>query len=173
MAKVSIDFSKFSKEISKLKNGLIDMQKLFKNIADLELSQTLQRYKAGTDPDGKKWEDPFTIRRGRGPETGSGKFSTKRGWDYVVAANYKATPPGYRFFSKALGDKTLIDTGTMLRSIGRFYDKDSAIVGTNISYAKKHQEGDGVKQRRFIGINKKTYDNIDNAMEAYLRGLLK
>ena len=52
------------------------------------------------------------------------------------------------------------------------YGKDFAIIGTNVSYAKNHQEGLGVERRQFLGINEKTYKNINDAMTSYLKGVL-
>lgn len=172
MASIRINDSKFFAQLKKIDKGLIDMSQLFRNIAELELSQTRLRFKKQVTPDGKPWEDPFTIRKGKGPETGSGRFSSKRGWDYVQASNYHATPPGYRFFDKAKGDKILRDTGTLYNSIQPYWDQKRAIVGTNISYAEKHQKGIGVKQREFLGINQKTRNNIDKSIQALLKGLL-
>lgn len=175
MAKITVSIKdNISKSLKKLEAKLQDMTPVFKDIADYEWSQTRFRYVKQIDPRGNKWPDPFTIRRGTGPETGTGAFTTKRGWDYVVASNYKATPPGYRFFDPGRGDKILRDTGTLFNSIGRAYGKDYAVVGTNVSYAKKNQEGQGkTKARPFLGINAKTVSNIKKTVKFYIMGATK
>lgn len=174
MAKIEVSINEnVGKELQRLSKSLADMSPAFKDIADYEWGQTRLRYKKEIDPDGKKWPDSFTIRRGTGPETGSGRFAKTTGWDYVKASNYHATPPGYRFFDASKGDKILRDTGTMFNSIGRAYGKDFALVGTNLKYARNHQEGIGVKQRTFLGLNKKSLENIRKTVTSYLIGAKK
>lgn len=156
--------------MSKLSKGVSDMTPAFKQIADYELAQTKMRYIREQDPDGKKWEDPITVRR-----DGNGGRNTafNNPWGYVVASNYHAAPPGYHFFDAARGDKIMRDTGSLFLSIGRAYGKDYALVGTNKEYAKKNQEGQGVKARPFLGINKKTIDNVKKVVKFYLMGVSK
>lgn len=162
------------KKLDKMSNGLADQTKFFKNISDLELSQTMKRFSTETDPEGKKWEDSITIRRdGGGAGTGRGGFTAEQSWNYVLKSNYHAVPPGWHWFNRARGDKVLTDTGTLRRSIGTSYGPDYAIVGTNLSYAKRNQEGDGVKQRQFLGINARSIQNVETALEFYMKGLLK
>lgn len=171
MASVTIDISKVIKGLTKIKVGVQDMSFFFRNVAELELSETKLRFRNQEDPDGKKWPDSFTIRRNGGG--GGGGYTREQSWNYVKKSNYKAAPPGWHFFSRSFGDKILNDTGNLSRSIGSSFGKDFAIVGTNVEYAKKHQEGDGVKQRRFLGVNKKTDSNIQKALDSYMKGLLK
>lgn len=162
-----------SKNLKYLENKIQEMTPVFKDIADLELSQTKLRFNDEKDPSGKKWPEPNTIRRGKGKETGSGKRSNKstwtraEAWDYVEASNHHATPPKWRFFDKSRGDKALRDTGMLFKSIGRFYSKNSAIVGTNTSYAEKLQDG----RFPFLGINQKTIDNVNEVISSYLKRL--
>lgn len=168
MAQITIT-GNVSKELKKLENKLTDMTPVFKDIADYEWSQTRLRYTREQDPNGKKWPDPFTIRRNGG--TNAGRRSQEEAWGYVLASNYHAAPPGYHFFDAARGDKIMRDTGTLFSSIGRAYGKDYAIVGTNIEYAVDNQNGTGSRQARpFLGINKKTYDNVKKVVEFYLMG---
>ena len=179
MAKITITSKKLLSQLKKLTDSLSDATPAFRDIADLELSQTLLRYRSEVDPDGNEWEDPHTIRRGQGPETGSGKRTKTSGWtreeamEYFKDSNFHAAPPGYRFFDKSIGDKVLRDTGTMMLSIGRAYGKDFALVGTNLEYAQKHQDGDGVKKREFLGINDKTEENVLRVIKSYLLGAVK
>ena len=160
------------KKLSLLRIAFTDMSQVFKDIADLELSQTKQRFVQQVDPDGKKWPTPFTLRKGTGPETANGPqrsgYTSQQRWNYVVASNHHATPPGFRFFSSSRGDKILRDTGRLFNSIGRSYGKDFAVVGTNVEYAKKHQDGEGVRKRAFLGITQKTVQNIEDVINQWL-----
>lgn len=165
---VTFNFGKLSITLDKLDKGLKNLAPIFKNIADLELADTKLRFIQEIDPEGKKWEDPVTLRRD-GSGTNMNEFDNP--WAYVVASNYHATPPGYRWWRRP--DKILRDTGTLFNSIQSSYGYNYAIVGTNLEYAKKHQDGIGVKQRKFIGPSKKTKDNIHKAVNAYLKGIIK
>lgn len=165
---VSVNYKTVTKKIKLLSSKLNDMTPFFKDIADKELSQTKLRFIEEKDPDGKKWPDSFSLRKGTGPETGSGRYAKTSGWQYVINSNYHAAPPGFRFFNRGRGDKVLRDTGRLLKSLGRAYGKDYALVGTNVQYAKDHQEGNGVKQRRILGINKMTIANIESSIKFYL-----
>lgn len=171
---VKVESKQLVKAVEKLTKQVTDMTPAFRSIADLELSQTKLRFIDEKDPQGNKWEVPFTIRRGTGPETGSGRFATTTGWDYVKASNYHATPPNYRFFDPAKGDKILRDTGMLLKSIGRAFGPSFAVVGTNRSYAEDVQNGEGNRKARpFIGLNQKSVDNVRTVMNAYIKGILK
>lgn len=165
---VTFNFGKLSVVLDKLDSGLKNLRPIMKNISELELADTKLRFINEEDPEGKKWEDPFTIRRD-GSGTNINEYPNP--WDYVVASNYHATPPGYRWWKRP--DKILRDTGTLFNSITNSYGDNYAIVGTNLEYAQKHQGGFGVKKRKFIGPSKKTEDNIHKAVNAYLRGLIK
>lgn len=172
MASVKIN-ENITKGLRELEKRLEDMTPVFKALADLELGQTKIRFTDQKDPEGKKWPEPNTIRRGKGPETGSGSrtkttaWSGKEAWDYVVASNHYATPPGWRFFNKAKGDKVLRDTGMLLKSIGRAYGKDFARVGTNREYAPKLQSG----RFPFLGLNEKTMENVSETLSIYFKRL--
>lgn len=150
--------------LRELSKSIKDMTPVFKDIADKEWSETKMRFKNQVDPNFKKWPMPITLRRGKGEETGSGVRSTKRGWDYVVSANFHATPPGYRFFDPTK-DKILRDTGRLMKSIGRAYGSNYAIVGTDVEYAKKLQDG----RFSFIGINAKTLSNVRMIVNKYMK----
>lgn len=169
MVEIKVELKKLVERLRSLEKQLVDMTPIFKDIADIELSETKLRYIEEVDPDHRKWAKPFTLRRG-----GPGQVNTAydNPWAYVVASNYQAAPPGFHFFDSGSGDKILRDTSTMFNSIGRAYGKDFAAVGTNLEYAKKHQYGEGVKKREFLGINKKTIENIDQIINRRL-GLSK
>lgn len=162
-----------TKKLSELSKKIEDMTPVFKALADLELMQTKLRFEDEKDPEGTKWENPFTIRRGVGEETGSGSrtkrsgWTKKQAWEYVKQSNFHATPPKWRFFDASKGDKILRDSGILFKSIGRKYEKDSAIVGTNISYGKKLQNG----RFPFLGINEKTLENVESVTMNYFKRL--
>lgn len=170
MIGITIDDKRINKLLLEASRALGDMTPAFQDIADLELKDTELRFLDQKAPDGTKWEDPFTIRSGTGPETGSGArtlrspWPASSAWSYVVASNYHATPPGWRFWSKSQGDKVLRDTGTLFNSIGRAFGPSWAVVGTNVEYARKHQEGLGVKRRVIFGITKNTLDNVESSI---------
>lgn len=158
---------KIDKRLANLGNGakrLKNMAPVFKAIADLELSQTKLRFIKEQDPDGKKWPDPITIRR----DAGGSQLSQAEAWDYFKSANYQALPRGWHFFRRG-SDKVLRDTGVLFNSIQRGYTDTYAIVGTNTTYGKTLQEG----RFPFLGVNKKTEDNIIFVFNKFLGGLLK
>lgn len=163
-----------TKGLKDLSKRLEDMTPAFKRIADYEWASTKLRYKEALDPDMKEWPDPITIRRGAGPESGSGKRTKRTGWSqadawkYSVAARFHATAPGYHFFDP-FKDRPMIDTGSLFASIGRAYGKDYAIVGTNKEYATKLQNG----RFPFLGVNDKTVDNVKKVAKFYLMGAKK
>lgn len=159
---------KFSKKLANLGNGAKKLKSLapvFKAIADLELSATKLRFIKQEDPDGKKWPDPITIRRD-GTVTGGG-LTHAEAWSYVVKSNYQGMPKGWHWFKSS--DKIMRDTGVLFNSIQRGYTDTYAVVGTNISYGKTLQAG----RFPFLGINKKTEDNIVFVLNKFLGGLLK
>lgn len=57
------------------------------------------------------------------------------------------------------GGGTLFDSGTLFHSIQEYADTDtSRLIGTDVDYAKKHQEGIGQVKRVFIGANAEDQD---------------
>lgn len=182
MAKVVLNTNvkELAKKLGTMTKKLENMTPAFKDIADLELMETKLRYKKEIAPDGTPWPVPFTIRRGEYTETGSGArtktsaWSKVDAWKYVVASRYHATPPGWRFFNEAFGDKILMDTGLLFKSLGRAFGKNYAIVGSNRSYSKAVQDGSGRRKARpYLGINQQTYNNVETVMKSYIKGVLK
>lgn len=169
MASVIVYLTDALKKLSGADSKLSDQTQFYRNLSELELSDTLLRFKAQKDPDGKKWPEPFTIRR---DGEGGNRMDRDAAWGYVVSSNFHAVPPGYHFFDASRGDKILRDTGTLFDSLGVSFGKDYGIVGTNLEYAEKHQNGEGVQQRRFLGISKSTNNNVKQALSAYLKGLI-
>ena len=167
MAKVKFDVKDAVRKLDAARMRLSDMTMLFKDIADLENTQTRLRFKEEEDPTGEAWPDPITIRRDS--NGGSGRLNQEKAWSYFVESDFLETPPGWHVFSRAKGDKAMRDTGNLLNSIGVSYGKDYAIVGTNVEYAQSLQDG----RFPFLGINKKTSENVNKAMEVFLKGIFK
>ena len=159
---------KLQSKIEKLRASLKDMTPVFKDIADLEWSQTKLRFTKQVDPTGKPWPDPITLRRD-GDGGRNTAYTLDQAWDYVIKSRFHAAPPGFHFFSKARGDKAMRDTGTLFNSIGRSYGPNSATVGTNLSYAKKLQTG----RFPFIGLNERSIRNVESVLNKYMKGLTK
>lgn len=170
MASITLDDKNLKKKLATLIKKMADATPAFRDIADLEWAQTRFRYIKEVDPEGSPWPVPFTVRRDGGVAS---RAQGKDPWAYVIASNYHAAPPGYHFFDSARGDKILRDTGTLFNSIGRDFGPTFAIVGTNMEYAEKNQNGDGVKKRAFLGINRKTEQNVRQVLTSYLSGALK
>lgn len=166
MGKIEFVDRQIQKKLADLSKKMEDMTPVYKEIADKELSQTKLRFKKGEDPQNKQWPDPITLRR---EATGVRTQGFDNPWDYVIASNYKAAPPGYRFFNRGLGDKPLRDTGILFNDIGRAYGKNYAVVGTNLEYAEGLQEG----RFPFLGINKRTMQNIKSVLTTYFKRLDK
>ena len=171
---VKVKFDKRLNNFGSAAKKMKDLSQVWKAISDLELSQTKLRFIKQQDPSGKAWPEPRTLRRGTGPETGSGArtkvsdWSRSEAWAYTKKARFWATAPGYRFFNPS-SDKILRDTGVLFNSIQRAYTSTYAVVGTNTQYGKKLQEG----RFPFLGINKKTIENVNFVFKKFLGGLLK
>lgn len=180
MVSMILNKKNFENRVSKILMNFGDQTRAFKAIADYELSETKLRYLKQEDLQGKAWKEPFTLRKGSSNETGTGARTKASGWtysqawNYVVASNYQATPPGWRFFDKGKGDKILRNTGMLFKSLSRAYGKNFALVGTNVSYAKAQQEGLGhINARPFLGLNRKSYDNVRKVYLNFMKEVLR
>lgn len=93
--------------------------------------------------------------------------------------------------------KILRRTGVLFNSIQRQVSGNSVFIGTNLSYARTHQEGATIRprnanflafrignqffrkkqvtipQRRFIGINSGTQKSVEDAFQSTMRNILK
>lgn len=67
--------------------------------------------------------------------------------------------------------KILQSTGRLRASITYQADESRVIIGTNVSYAKKHQLGIGVRKREFLGIGPRLQLAIVGILEDYLLDL--
>lgn len=64
------------------------------------------------------------------------------------------------------GTGTLFDTGTLFHSIQAFRASGGvAEIGTNVPYARKHQEGIGVEKRVFLGISENDTERVLDLVE--------
>lgn len=64
------------------------------------------------------------------------------------------------------GSGTLFDTGALFHSIQAFRASGGmAEIGTDIPYARKHQEGIGVEKRMFLGINDDDTERVLDLVE--------
>lgn len=161
---VTIKLGKGLTGLGAAKTKLKSLSPVFKAIGDLELSQTKLRYIKEEDPDGNPWPDPITIRKTAGESRDIQDHD--EAWAFLV--RFHAIPKGWHFFDRGR-DKVMRDTGILFNSIQRLYTDTYAIVGTNTKYGKKLQEG----RFRFLGINKKTEDNIKYVIDDFLRRIFK
>lgn len=145
-----------TKKLSELLAGIEKPEKVLRAIGKLEKDQTQLRFSKGQSPSGKIWKK-LAIRKGQ----------------------------------------PLLDTGRLRNSISFVVGGRSLFVGTNVSYGKTHQLGATIKPknktflafkprgsgsfiftkkpvtipaRPFLGVNKRTNQNIINVMKKFLDG---
>lgn len=168
MASIVFDARDVLKKLKNLENGYKDMSSMFKDIVDYEVSSTALRFLDQEDPDGNKWRKPISIRR----DAGGSSFSPSAAWWYWKSSNFHAVPRGWHIFGQDSRDKVLINTGQLADSISsdqnRSWGKDYAEFGTNLKYGKYVQ----ALGFTFLGVNKKTEENIEDAYENYIKGFL-
>jgi len=165
VASIVFDASELTEAMRKIWRGHEDMTPLFRAISQLEGKDTALRYRDGKKPDGTKWRDPIAIRRDRG----GSRFNKEQAWHYWKSSNFHAVPKGWHEFSRAQGDKPMVDTGQLMQSITNLFGKDYAMIGTNLKYGKYvHALG-----FEFLGATKDTEKNIRSAYKSYVKGFLK
>lgn len=83
---------------------------------------------------------------------------------------WKPNSPGIRAYKKSKGYilKVLQATGKMRGSINYAVSGNRLVVGTNVSYAYKHQLGVGVPKREFLGISEVNNKAIIEILDSYL-----
>ncbi len=64
--------------------------------------------------------------------------------------------------------KVLQSTGRLRAGISYKADRDSVVIGTNVSYAAKHQLGQGVPKREFLGVSQKDNEEIAIILATFL-----
>ena len=172
MASIEIDLDDVLKRLGNVSDHLEDLSELFKAIGDLEKSSIQLRFEDGVNPDGKKWRDPRTIRRGDDPSVDYGK--RKRITDpedarkYFASSNFWGAPKGWHLFNSSMGDRPMMDTRNLLESIDWTIDKNELHIGSNIKYGKYLNDGDF----RWLAINKQTEDNILISFKEVFEGIL-
>lgn len=76
--------------------------------------------------------------------------------------------------------KPLSDTGTLRQSIAGFYDRDTALVGTNMEYAAVHNFGGmagrnrkvRIPQREFMTLTNQDKQDLTEDVQDYFRSLI-
>ena len=67
----------------------------------------------------------------------------------------------------------LVHRGSLLRSITYEASKDSVIIGSNMVYAKWHQDGTKkMPARPFLGISSTDYQDVGDLIDDFLNGLI-
>jgi phage virion morphogenesis protein len=146
---VAVDFEQWIKDNLK---ALGDPEKLIeevlKVVGQTSVTATKIRFEKETDPSGKAWKKlaPMTI-----------KFREEKGYTPI---------------------NILRQSGALVRSINSRIDLNnrSAIVSSNVEYGEKHQEGQGVPQRKWLDTDnesKQESELIDIAIEEKLEEFLK
>jgi phage virion morphogenesis protein len=149
---IKVKSSKITKYFSTAIKLLQNPQPFLRQIGILEKGQTQLRFQKGEDPQGKAWKK-LAIRKGQ----------------------------------------PLLDSGRLRNSISFVTTKDSVFIGTNVSYAKTHQFGATITPknkpilsfkvgnsfffskksiipaRPFLGVNKKTEQNVIETMKRFLK----
>jgi len=64
--------------------------------------------------------------------------------------------------------KILQSTGRLRGSFEYRISNEKLIIGTNVSYARKHQFGEGVPQRKIVGVSKEDRLAVQQITEDYL-----
>lgn len=65
-------------------------------------------------------------------------------------------------------NKVLQSTGRLRSGINYKAERDRVVVGANVSYAAKHQLGQGVPQREFLGVSRKDEQEIVIILDEFL-----
>lgn len=67
----------------------------------------------------------------------------------------------------------LVNRGMLMRSITHSASARSVIVGSNMAYARFHQEGTkNMPARPFLGLSKHDYDDVADLLDDWLNGLI-
>lgn len=77
--------------------------------------------------------------------------------------------PSKRVLNQGRG-RTLVLTGRLQKSISYSADSQEVNIGTDVEYAEKHQDGEGVPQRAFLGISQQDEQEIERIVEKHIEG---
>ena len=69
------------------------------------------------------------------------------------------------------GGGTLFDTGRLFHSIQPTQRKDELAIGTSVAYGARHQFGDGVIQREFLGFSDEDISDLIGIVEDQIKDL--
>ncbi len=123
-----------------------DLTPLMQSIGVRLLASTKRRFDDSEDPQGVAWA-PVLKRR-----------------DYNTGRQINPGSQGFR---------PLKHSGHLSRNIFYQAESDQVTIGTPVLYGQKHQEGDGVKERQFIGASDQDLQDITNITIHYLQGLVR
>lgn len=69
--------------------------------------------------------------------------------------------------------KLLQDTGRLKASFLPFSFKNNAGIGSNVEYSKKHEEGDGVPERRILPVKKEVINDTKKILDSEVARITK
>lgn len=95
--------------------------------------------------------------------------STKLRFNKGIDPEGNPWEPSQRVIRQGQG-RTLVLTGRLQKSIEYSSDESEVSWGTDVPYGEKHQEGDGVPQRQFLGISNDDEKEIERIVEKHIEG---
>ncbi|WP_064616383.1 phage virion morphogenesis protein [Streptobacillus moniliformis] len=106
----------WQKKISDVLSDELKTEKIMKKIETKVMATVQLRFEKETDPNGKKWKPIKRV--------------------------HKSLKKGSSWWTKG---KILRDSGNLIKSINSSIDKNTLTVGTNLKYARIHNEGGEIK----------------------------
>lgn len=140
---------------------------LLNAVGETLVDGTLERFEKEVDPEGKKWEPS-----GRAWERGLARKARK-------ATDKRKAVKGRR--ETGHFGKTLQDTGRLRSSIDYAVTQDGVLVGSNVEYARIHQEGGKagrgrkttIPARPYLGISKEDREEVEAVIAEYMQDCFK
>lgn len=164
----SIHWGGFDKATQNLIDVLQAKKKILLNTIGVALiDSTKQRFHEGKDPSGKKWE------------------VSGRAWQSGLSQKGRKATPRRRGKAWAMETgkfgKTLLNTGRLRDSISHATSSNSVYVGSNLKYARIHNNGGKtgrghkvtMPQRRFLGISEADKAEARHIMYDFLSDAFK
>lgn len=152
MAGVSLNWGGLDRALERAGKRLVTKRRnLLNAVGETLVSGTLERFEKEEDPEGRKWEPS-----GRAWEQG---LNSRRG---------------------RMG-KTLQNTGRLRSSIDYAATRDSVLVGSNVEYARIHQEGGKagrgckvtIPARPYLGISEEDRKEVEAVMAEHLEDVFR
>ena len=144
----TIGLNRLIQTLERTEADIADMKPFWRSVGEYLRKRTVRNFERERSPDGVKW----------------------KAW----TQKYKA-----RMEKKGKGsNKILSDTGALRRSVEYYAFRDRVFVGSNLSYARRHQLGDvgwkkgvrgGMPQRPFLGVTDEDRKEILRMMQIYFR----